>query len=228
MSARVHEVPLRTRKKTPPDGYPRAFAVLGDRGGRSPERNRSWLVVARMQAFGAVASEACLSFVEARARADIALRARGVERFGEATSRIHVGIQGFGEVSRNGKSGSGLLWARKLHPSFTKSKHFFVRIRRADERRARIRVRMRGRWATRMRMLRDGFAQISRTFRESVCGAAIESRFTFDRAHCANDDRMSRKMPYTTMRGRPKSPTRVAVHCRDPMPFAFTASALCR
>ena len=29
-------------KEKPPDGYPRAFACLGDRGDRSPERDQSW------------------------------------------------------------------------------------------------------------------------------------------------------------------------------------------
>lgn len=32
------------KKKKPPDGYPRAFACLGDRGDRSPEEDQSWCV----------------------------------------------------------------------------------------------------------------------------------------------------------------------------------------
>ena len=31
-------------KEKPPDGYPRAFACLGDRGDRSPERDQPWCV----------------------------------------------------------------------------------------------------------------------------------------------------------------------------------------
>lgn len=31
-------------KETPPDGHPRAFACLGDRGGRSPWRNQPWVI----------------------------------------------------------------------------------------------------------------------------------------------------------------------------------------
>ena len=134
--ARVRGSPLRTRKeKSPRKRLPRAFAFLGDRGDRSPER-RSVLVGdgVALQLRPIVRLPAGIRIAQEARRCEAAVFAKG----GHHRNGSKQGV--FDAVVRR--------WARTLHPSFSLCKHFFhIRStrRRAVAMRRRVRRRREGR-----------------------------------------------------------------------------------
>jgi hypothetical protein len=84
----VQEIVLMDRicgreKEKPPDGYPRAFACLGDRGDRSPEKGSAVVCVV------AAPHTPIAAILRQRACVRIAMEARRVERVGGVGGGFH-------------------------------------------------------------------------------------------------------------------------------------------
>lgn len=104
-------------KEKPPDGHPRAFACLGDRGDRSPERGSVVMCAAVFRLPGHAAA------VPQRACVRIAAEARRFERIGG----VEGGFHGKARVNAFRLNAARLRWARTLHPYFFECKHFFYK-----------------------------------------------------------------------------------------------------
>lgn len=115
-------------KEKPPDGYPRAFACLGDRGDRSPEEDQSWCVPLSRRRRRLPQSFDSAHASASRWKRDVS-NGLAVRKAG------FIGGLGWNSWCSGSVETKALLrWARTLHPYFFDCKHFFSQVdERLDE-----------------------------------------------------------------------------------------------